>query len=406
MKTVQPSRLAAAVLFGKDAGTEPVNDPKALAAEIKRISDETTRFAETALDQIKKNGALSAETKASVDTLLTDRNSLVERLKQVEAQIAMGNPGGGRADRAKSVGEQVTESDAFKAFVNAKGGRVSIAVKALLSPAFPITPHRVPGINALPLERPRVRSLLLPGRTDSNAIEFVRETGFTNNAAIVAEQATKPESHLTFEPVSRSVVTIAHWLQASKQILDDAPQLQSFIDARLRYGLVLVEDVQLLKGSGTGGNLEGVFTVATAYAAPGGVTVTNETKIDRLRLALLQAELAGYPANGLVLNPIDWTTIELTKTTDGAYLFAHPQGSVTPTLWGTTVVSTVAMDQGDFLAGAFGLGAQIFDREDANVVISTEDRDNFIRNMVTVRAEERLALAIYRPEAFVKGEFA
>ena len=144
--------------------------------------------------------------------------------------------------------------------------------------------------------------------------------------------------------------------------------------------------------------------MASAYAAPGGVTVANETAVDRLRLALLQAELAGYPANGIVLSPIDWAVIELLKTTDGAYLFANPQGSIQPRLWGTSVVSTVAMDQGDFLTGAFSIAAQVFDREDANVVISTEDRDNFIRNMVTIRAEERLALVIYRPEAFVKGE--
>lgn len=397
------SAMAAAVLFRKDQGGEATADPKALATEIKRISDETTKFAEKAVAEIKANAKISEEVKATVDQLLTDRNTLIERLKQIEAEIAMG-VGKGGDPVVKSAGQTVVESDEFKAMAAAKGGRVSIAVKALLSAGFSVPAQRVPGINALPDERPRIRSLLMPGRTTSSAIEFVRETGFTNGAAIVAEQALKPESNITFELLSRNVVTIAHWLQASKQILDDAPQLQSFIDYRLRYGLTLVEDVQLLKGSGTAGNLEGIYTVASAYAAPGGVTVANETAVDRLRLALLQAELAGYPANGIVLSPIDWAVIELLKTTDGAYLFANPQGSIQPRLWGTSVVSTVAMDQGDFLTGAFSIAAQVFDREDANVVISTEDRDNFIRNMVTIRAEERLALVIYRPEAFVKGE--
>ena len=83
-----------------------------------------------------------------------------------------------------------------------------------------------------------------------------------------------------------------------------------------------------------------------------------------------------------------------------------PQGTLSPTLWGLPVVATQSMASGKFLAGAFQLGAQIFDRMDAMVEISTEDDQNFRKNLVTVLAEERLALAVYRPEAFVKGDFA
>jgi HK97 family phage major capsid protein len=105
------------------------------------------------------------------------------------------------------------------------------------------------------------------------------------------------------------------------------------------------------------------------------------------------------------MHPGDWAEIELTKTTTGEYLFANPQGNANRTLWGLPVVDTPAMTANKFLVGAFNMGAQIFDRMDARVEISTEDSDNFRRNLVTILAEERIALAVYRPEAFIKGDF-
>ena len=146
---------------------------------------------------------------------------------------------------------------------------------------------------------------------------------------------------------------------------------------------------------------------ATACSAP--ITPSaagNLTKIDILRLAMLQASLAELPATGMAMHPSDWADIELTKTDDGAYLFANPQNVSQPRLWGLPVVATQAMTIDKFLVGAFRLGAQIFDREDANVEISTEDSDNFRKNLVTIRAEERLGLAVYRTEAFTKGDFS
>jgi len=120
---------------------------------------------------------------------------------------------------------------------------------------------------------------------------------------------------------------------------------------------------------------------------------------------LLQAELAEYPATGIVLHPTDWYNIEILKDgVSGGYLIAQPQNGMTgPRLWGRDVVSTQAMTQDTALVGAFRMGAQIFDKEDANVAISSEDSDNFRKNMVTIRAEERLALAVYRPQAFIKN---
>jgi HK97 family phage major capsid protein len=105
------------------------------------------------------------------------------------------------------------------------------------------------------------------------------------------------------------------------------------------------------------------------------------------------------------MNPIQWAGIELLKDTLGRYLYGNPDNTTTGRLWGRPVVSTQAMTSGKFLVGDFAAHAQILDRQDANVAISYENKDNFERNMATIRIEERLALAIYRPEAFVKGTF-
>ncbi|MER2098316.1 MAG: phage major capsid protein, partial [Pseudomonas qingdaonensis] len=307
----------------------------------------------------------------------------------------------------KSVGALVIESDEMKDMNSSFRGsrRVSVPRAAITTATGGdlVQTQRLPGIIAPPQRRLTVRDLVAPGTTESNSIEYVRETGFVNNARTVAENTAKPYSDLTFGLATANVRTIAHLFKASRQMLDDAKALQSYIDGRARYGLTMAEEAQLLYGNGTGVNLQGLMTVAQLYAAPAGVAVVGEQRIDRLRLALLQAELAEFPSDGIVLNPIDWAAIELTKDGEGRYIIGQPQEGTNAKLWNRPVVSTQAMTQNDFLVGAFKLGAQIFDRMEIEVLISTENSDDFEKNMATIRAEERLAFAIYRDEAFVTG---
>ncbi|ECI3334359.1 phage major capsid protein, partial [Salmonella enterica subsp. diarizonae] len=198
------------------------------------------------------------------------------------------------------------------------------------------------------------------------------------------------------------VRTIAHTFKASRQILDDAKGLASYIDARARYGLRFKEELQLLSGDGTGANILGIIPQASTFSPK--VTLASATAIDRMRLAILQAVLAEYPASGFVLNPIDWAAIELTKDGEGRYIIAQPVNGSVARLWGLPVVETQAMTQNNFLTGAFSMAAQIFDRMEIEVLLSTENEDDFVKNMVTIRAEERLAMTVYRPEAFVTGQ--
>lgn len=383
---------------------------KELNSSLKGIGDQIKAQAEATQKEIARTGEMHAETRLKVDELLSKQGELSARLQEAEQRLVNASNGGrNQAERQKSAGELVVGSDQMEG-VNASfrgSRRVSVPRAAITSaPASGgalVGADRRPEIIMPPERRLTIRDLIAPGTTDSNAIEYVRETGFTNNAAAVAEGGAKPYSDLVFELVNAPVRTLAHLFKASRQILDDSSALQSYIDARARYGLLTVEEQQLLYGNGTGANLQGLMTLAETYAAPGGIVVTGEQRIDRLRLALLQAELSEFPADGIVLNPIDWAAIELTKDGEGRYIVGQPQEGTAARLWNRPVVATQAMQQDEFLTGAFRLGAQIFDRMDVEILISTENDKDFENNMVTIRAEERLAFAVYRPEAFVTG---
>jgi len=361
-----------------------------------------------------RNAELSTWAKEKVDELLIKQGELQAQLTHAQQVLAKLETRGQEEGRHQSLGEQFVNNEAVRAFLAKTNprGRVDVTFNAAITSVTTDTDGaagdlvqntRLPGVVALPQRRMTVRDLLSPGRMDGSTLEYVKETGFTNNAAPVAENDVKPESSMKFDMVTTSAKVIAHWVKASRQILDDASQLQSIVDQRLRYGLAYVEEQQLLNGDGTGQNLLGIVPQASAYTAP--ITVSGATIIDQIRLALLQAELAEYPSTGIVMNPKDWTRVELLKDSQGRYIIGNPQGNAAASLWGIPVVTTQAMQEDKFLSGAFRLGAQLFDRWEARVEISTENQDDFIRNMVTILAEERLALAVYRPEAFVFGDF-
>ncbi|MCE7028933.1 phage major capsid protein [Jiella avicenniae] len=397
----------------KDAGQrqDDQNELAAVMAALTKRDGEIKAFAEKADAEIKATGQMAAETKAALTGLVEQGTALQARMIEVEQKLAR-RGGSGDGPSMKSTGELFTESDEFKAMIARKGGTARMNVKAVTSITSATTgtggvgdairPERLPYIVTPGLRTFTIRDLLMPGRTASNAIEYVKETGFQNMAAPVAELAQKPQSDLAFNLVSTPVRTIAHWFHASKQVLDDIPLLQSYIDGRARYGLALVEEAQLLAGDGTGQNLLGIIPQASAYDFANR-SLGSDTKVDRIRRAILQVRLALYRATAVVMSPSDWAEIETLKDSEGRYIIGDPRGVVEKRLWGLPVVDSDAIADGKFLTGAFNMGAQVFDREDANVQVSTEDRANFIENAVTIRAEERLALAVTRPESFVYG---
>lgn len=381
-----------------------------LATEFKKATEQVKGLGEELKAKMAGNEKGLDDLKGRVDEALTAMNSAKSRLDELEQKATRRGYG---VEQEKSIAQRLVDTEGYKSFaadprsgksakLSLKATITSLTTDAAGSAGAAVAPMRLTGIVTPPQRPLTVRDLLMQGTTDSNAITYVREKLFTNNAAAQAsEGAKKAQSDLQLEEVTVGVKTLAHYVKASRQILDDAAMLESYINGRLAYGLKLVEDKQLLNGDGSAGGLQGLSQVAQAFADK--ATLKNYTIIDQLRLAQLQVALADYPASGFVLNPVDWAKIELEKDAQGRHIIGNPQSLAQPTLWGIPVVQTQAITAGSFLTGAFNMGAQIFDRQQLGVAVSTENEDDFVKNLVTILCEERLALAIYRPEAFVKG---
>lgn len=394
-----------------------IGEIKASIADLVRTENEREARIKTLIEKaqadITAQGSIGTELKNQLAALatagtegtqrITALEQLVATIKNAQQTLRVVQTAGKKFVADEKVKAALAEGQAFKGRVRAIVNTITELTSGDGGAGDLIVPQRLQGIIAPNNRKLRIRDLLLKGRTTSNAIEYVKESGFTNAAAPVAETTLKPQSSLSFELATAPVRTIAHWIRASKQVLDDVPQLETYIDTRLRYGLALVEEAQLLAGDGTGQNILGLIPQSTPFDTAR--LKVGDTRIDVIRRAMTQLRLSEYVASAVVLHPDDWEEIELTKDKNEDYIWANPRSPLGPTIWGLPVLDSTSLEPGEFLVGAFDVAAQLWDREDANVEISTEDQDNFVKNLVTIRAEERLALTVYREESFIYGDF-
>jgi len=392
------------------------------ASEIKSIEDvksafleqhlQVKAFVEKANAEIQVAGSVSAETKAAVEKVSTAANELADRIGKLEAKASRSVD---LSAERKTLGRAFTESAEYKAMRGGQTRSARMDVKAITNTLPPsndaplVAADRLPGIVTPPTRRLTVRDLLASGVTSSNLVEFAKENVFTDNAGpqvgasptVQAENVAKPESDITFTLASVPVVTLSHFILASRQVLDDSPMLESYINTRLLYGLKLEEETQLLNGSGAFGNISGLNTNRTAYNRH----VAGDTKIDTLRRAITQLALSEFQAEAIIINPAQWEQIELTKDDQKQYVFASVVNAAGPTLWGLPVVATNSQANNTFMVANLSQAAQVWDRMQATVELSREDDTNFRKNMVTILAEERIALAVYRSSAIIGGNF-
>ncbi|MGV8972197.1 MAG: phage major capsid protein [Rhodoglobus sp.] len=433
---------------------------KTLEQEIKALLDANERIAQTqfkiegknvyvpedAAKDFRSNLGKAREKKTLLDDLrlgtsMVDFMSSDPESKSAAMRAAAnsGQQAQAQFKEAKNLAEMFTSSEEFKSFrasgslTMAKAWEVhgqditKMSTKDVyggMAGSTFTTPEGFGGRQMDPMvprnfRRARVRDLFPVARTSANLIDFFRVLGFGTNrldlsssASVVADYVggafgLKPKSSLKFETAQAPVRTIAHWEAAHRNVLADEPQLQSTINNELLYGLRLTEDAQILNGTGTSEDLLGILnTPGIQQYKKSDSGVATDGKQDTLRRALTKVILAYYDATGIVIHPSDWEDIETDKGSDGHYsVTMNVTIGAESRLWSVPVVDSPAITEGISLVGAFGLGAQLYDRQEANIRIAEQHEDFFVRNAVVVLAEERLALACKRPESFVKVNF-
>lgn len=377
-----------------------------IMTKLDAIENNLKTFAQKAEDESKLNGQVSVDTQAAIDAIGLKQRELADEillLKQAKTS---------NSDETKTDdwGAQFTKSDGYKAFVGGRAQKASFEVKNTVTNTVGNTfTARAPSIIGGAFREFTLESLLTTLPTTSNAVEYVRENVFTNTAAETAEGLAKPESAITTVLVNEPVATVAHWLKISKQLAADAPALAAYIDLRLRYGVDLRVENQIINGNGVAPNMSG-FTKAGNFTAHG-YTAASLTalgllnnRFDLIGKIIGDTEAADYPADAIVLNPADWWTMRLAKDTQNRYILGDPGMDVAPSLFGRPVVSSNGITADNVLIASLRLAATFYNREGITVQMSDSDSDNFTKNLITLLAERRCMLAVERPAAVRYGD--
>jgi HK97 family phage major capsid protein len=365
--------------------------------------------------------AKAAEEKTQFGTMLTETKTAVEKLqKQIDAvDLKLADKHNGGAPEV-SLEEELKSNEDVARLIKNRSGRATITVKsnrfeqkttitaAAVGAATSgvLTIDRIAGITREARQTLRVRDMLVARPTQLALVDFIKIVTPPSNATMTAEGNAIVENAVTFATASEKVRTIATFIPATKQILDDFTELAGYINTSLPYYVNLEEELQMLTGDDSGENLHGLIPQAAVYNTY--LNALGDNKIDELGHAITQiAQAKEIDPTFIVLNVADWWAIRLTKDSYGRYILGDPQSAVAPSLWGLDVVPTTSMTVGHFLVGSgVAPAAEIRDRMGMQVEISTEHADFFQKNMVAIRAEKRVALIVKRPNAFVSGTFS
>lgn len=372
-----------------DSATQGIAEGEKVSSKIKDNLNE--------LIDTHKGYAEKMETQHVEDTKRLDE--METKLKRVGADNA----------KAESFGEKLEKS--FQEVFDTKG-RVQgtfafddMDTKAIMLQSTlvndVIQPDRVRGIVS-PLERNRhIRPYFAQGKTTSNTVDYVEETAYTDGTAGVLEGAAIPQSDLVLTQQTAAVKKVGAHSNISIEMLEDVAGLMSYVQARLVAKYNQKEDTDLLAGDGVGVNLKGVSTSAVAWADPG--IIANGNAFDVLRAAVKQAQVAEYFPNLILVHPDELFKMDVTKNANGDYILPYIFNGQGHNISGIPIVATTAIAADNFLVGDFARGAQIFDRRNVTLEVASENADDFLKDLVTVKLTTRLALPIYRQGVFIKG---
>lgn len=419
----------------KEAATKAAQDAQAVAQKADDEAREmTSEEADTYRGHMAKASDLLEQAKAAkADSDLLSQvadfaKSVGAPVDDVALQGQSSTPG---ERKGANIGRTVVTSTAYSSLIKAFGGRIPdrtniqtdpIEVKSLFvgggsggatsAGAF-VVPDHTDIIEMLGRRALTLRDVISVRRTSSDLVEYVRQTAHTNAAAIVPEATTaaagaetvaggyKPEGSWAFARVSAPVVTIAEWVPATKRALADAAQLEDLINAELAADVAEAEENAILNGKGTGENITGILSTSGIQSQ-----AFDKDIFTSVRRAITKARVGGRVApNAVMLSPVDVETVDLARETTGAFLGAGPWAMGPRTMWGVPILESEAIAAGTALVGDFSK-AVLWDREQTSVTLSNSHADFFVRNLVAILAEERVAFGVTRPTAFVKTALA
>lgn len=364
-------------------------------------------MAEKADGEAATVGKISTDTKTALDAIGVQQRELADRLLSIE-QKATAKP---EETKVSSWGEQFIKNTRYADFAGGNLQKLRVEVKNTLTGSdTTVAPQRNAGIVGGAVLPFSMEALLPSTPTTSNAIEFTKEASFTNNAAEAAEGSAKAESALTWSLVNMPISTVAHWIKISKQLAADAPALAAYVNTRMRYGVNQKVDTQLVVGDGVAPNISGTYDAGNftahgyADAALAAISATLK-KYVLIRKVIADLTAAGYPPDAIVLNPADWATMEIEAFTVAANMVRVGMNAAgQPTLFGLPVIQAIGMAADTFQVGRFSTAYMVYNREGVVVEMSDSDSDNFTKNLITLRAERRLALATEVPAAVRGGD--
>lgn len=374
---------------------------KALDDGLKAVEGKLSQKLDAAIEkyegQVMTYGKAQDEIKAEVKALSEDfQKSITEVAQKMENHR--------QPEQIVSAGQEFVKSDAYKALLAGQVQRARLEVKAaVVSNDTTVFPTQRPGVIRGDFAPLTIRELFPAIPVTSNMVNSLREASWTNSAAEVSQGAAKPDSDIAFEQYNVPITTVAHWIKVSNQLLADAPAIVSYIDTRARDGLAQRIDAQLLNGNGTSPNLSGLTDSGnfTAYTA-----TSDDLLVDAINRAKYTLWALGNMPDTVIVNPADWGAMERTRegANSGMYLYGTPGTMAGVNPFGLRVVISNNMTAGKFLVGAIANSTALYVRQGATVEMGYVN-DDFTKNLVTIRVEERLGLGVERPSAILFGDF-
>lgn len=341
------------------------------------------------------------------DKLRKSIAALGQQLTSEAEQVEVGD--------ARTPGDAFVQSDGYKALISAgmsgdwRTGQVEFmgaagdpVLESTGSNADGIPPQWLPRLAtpSLHQETPSLASLFAQGVTDSNAIRYMKVTARNEPAsAVTVESQQKPGAEFTFDDVLATLQKLAVFVPISEEMLEDSSIVRDYINAQLPFMVRRAEDKKLAAE---------IYAAATGVGLSTTIGGTDANGFDAIADAIKDVQInSGTDPDGLFINPTDWWTLAVKKdSVAGQYYSGGPYAGPARNPWGVRAVISSRAPAGFPLVGNFSEGGQVWRKGGIRLEASNSHLDYFRTNLVALRAEERVALAIYDPAMFSVANLA